>query len=354
MRNCVFLLTFLTLPTTLLASEKYEFYNGIRSLSMGGVNAAVVNDETALISNPAGLGKVRSFYGTIFDPEIHGSSNVANMYLNQSFTNPFDLSQVREVTAATPEKHFHFLGQIMPSIVVKNFGLGVYAKYSMDAEMNADATSMQTDYTNDTAALLGYNFRFFDGRIKLGFVGKYINRVEIHKAIDPTGPMTIKDHASSGTGLATDVGLVLTAPWTLLPSLAVVVHDVGGTKFDQGPGTYSTATQPAELKQDADVGFSVSPIHTNYIRSVWSVEYKGALTKEEETDSAKRVHAGVEFNFYDLIFLRAGMNQRYWTGGLELATEHMQFQIGTYGEEIGTADQPKEDRRVMGKFSFRF
>jgi hypothetical protein len=42
-----------------VAAERYEFYNGIRGLGMGGAQVAVVNDETSLMINPAGLGKLR-------------------------------------------------------------------------------------------------------------------------------------------------------------------------------------------------------------------------------------------------------------------------------------------------------
>ncbi|MCB0384242.1 MAG: hypothetical protein KDD43_02520, partial [Bdellovibrionales bacterium] len=38
------------------AGQNFEFYRGIRQMSMGGAAIAVVNDETALLSNPAGLG----------------------------------------------------------------------------------------------------------------------------------------------------------------------------------------------------------------------------------------------------------------------------------------------------------
>ena len=68
----------------------------------------------------------------------------------------------------------------------------------------------------------------------------------------------------------------------------------------------------------------------------------------------KLIHAGMEFNFGDVFFMRAGYNQRYWTAGLELASEHFQYQLASYGEEVGTKDTPKEDRRYVFKFAFRF
>jgi len=84
------------------------------------------------------------------------------------------------------------------------------------------------------------------------------------------------------------------------------------------------------------------------------VEYRNVLTASQVEDKAKLVHGGLEFNFGDVFFLRAGYNQRYLTGGFELSSEKFQFQIATYGEEIGTASAPVEDRRYTFKLSFRF
>ena len=66
------------------------------------------------------------------------------------------------------------------------------------------------------------------------------------------------------------------------------------------------------------------------------------------------MHAGFELNWADLFFIRAGYNQGYYTGGLELAGETVSWQIATYGEEVGTKDNKKEDRRYSTKFSVRF
>lgn len=48
------------------------------------------------------------------------------------------------------------------------------------------------------------------------------------------------------------------------------------------------------------------------------------------------------------------MNQGYWTAGAEMSMFKYQLQIAAYGEEVGTRDVKKEDRRYVGKFSWRF
>jgi hypothetical protein len=147
----------------------------------------------------------------------------------------------------------------------------------------------------------------------------------------------------------------MTAPWTLLPTLSAVVRDVGNTTFDKASGVrLSTVNRPDMVPQDVDVALAIFPIHSNKVRSTWTVEYRGLLTSSQESDKAKLLHGGMEVNISDIFFIRAGYNQRYYTAGLELASERMQFQIATYGEEIGNEIASREDRRTVFKFAFRF
>lgn len=350
------LVSSLAFAQTASAAEVREFYNGARSLAMGGASIAVVNDETALLANPAALGKLRDTYGTIFDPEIDLSNNLSPMYNAKSFTNPFDLGSVKDVTNASKGTYYHARANVFPSFVARNFGIGLYGKYLMDARMNDAGTELDTFYQDDLALVLGINFRLFDGRIKIGASGRLISRIEIDKRdIDPTGSMNKKDHASEGVGLATDLGIILAAPWVWLPTISAVVRDFGGTSFDTGSGVrMSTTDRPKDVAQDIDVGIALFPIHGNRSRSSFTVEYQKMKEASEAQDKARYYHLGYEFNYGDLLFVRAGMNQKYWTAGLELASERTQIQLTSYGEDIGPDGSPEEDRRYVFKFAFRF
>lgn len=355
-----FFLVYLAISIHSLASERVEFYNGIRPLGMGNTQVATVNDETGLVVNPAGLGKLRNYFGTIFDPELDLGTNAMNTYRAKSYSNPFSISDVLPAVALTPGDYYHARGQVFPSFVAKNFGIGILAKYDLNA-LAESATSVNTFYRDDISLLLGYDFRFWDGRVKFGFVGKLISRIELKEtALDSTGSLdtpslVAQDKIKQGLGMGADVGMLLTAPWNNLPTLGVVVRDVGNTKYDK---TYfnrlTTNLKPDTTLQDMDVGLSFQVIHKPNVRSIWSIEYQGVLTAKDEEDPTKLYHAGFEVNFGDVFFLRAGYNQRYFTGGFELASERFQFQVATYGEEIGTSSSPKEDRRNVAKFTFRF
>jgi hypothetical protein len=339
------------------AAERRTFYSGARGLAMGGAQIATVNDETALLVNPAALGKLRDFYGTILDPEIDVSNNVNSINKGSGITNPFKIEDLKDPLNASRDTYYHAKAQIFPSMVARNFGIGLYGNYLLDGEMNTAGTNLDMYYRSDLALALGYNFRFFDGRIKLGFNAKLINRIEVENhTIDPSGSLDMQTvGATEGTGLSNDVGLIMTAPWDWLPTISAVAHDIGNTTFDKSSGLRMTTTnRPNVVKQDVDVAMALFPIHANKVRSTWTIEYRGLLTGSDETDKAKLIHAGMEFNFADIFFVRAGYNQRYFTGGLELASERFQFQLTSYGEEIGTDTAPREDRRTVFKAAFRF
>lgn len=339
------------------AQEVREFYNGARALGMGGASIAVVNDETALLSNPAGLGKLRDNYGTILDPEGEGNGLLGNLTTIQAVSDPMNAEKVKEFLDANPGIPMHVKQQLFPSFVVKNFGIGIFWRKTMDAKV--DATTMDFNYTHydDMALIMGYNFRLFDGRVKLGFNGKFISRIAVENVTLPTSgvPVDIKSNGVEGAGIGTDVGLILTGPWTWLPTLSAVVHDVGGTNFNAGSGLrLAVPNRPTKIDQDYDLAIALFPIHSNRVRSSFTIEYQKMTAAALDSDKMRYAHVGYELNLADLFFFRGGMNQRYWTAGMEFASEHIQLQFASYGEDIGTTGSPVEDRRYVLKFAFRF
>ena len=289
------ILIFILKSSPAFSQEIRENYNGARSLGMGGASIAVVNDETALLSNPAALGKLRETYGTFIDPEIEASSHLNGMYTAKAFTNPFEISDARQTTDASRGKYLHAKAQIFPSIVLKNFGFGIHAKKLMDAKMNDTGTSMNTFSQDDMSLLMGINLRLFGGRMKIGVVGKGISRIEINKEILSTDSTDNSVHAKEGFGIGMDAGLILTAPIVWLPTLSAVVRDVGGTDFNSGSGLRMTTTErPAGLTQDIDVGLAVFPIHGNQSRSAFTLEYQKIKKAADYSDKSKFYHVGYE------------------------------------------------------------
>ncbi len=326
-------------------------------MGMGGAVVATVNDETALLSNPAALGKLRDVFVTIVDPEVEGNLYVERT-LGVQFYNASDPQFVLDSIKNDPDQRVHLKTQVFPSIIFPNFGIGVHGNYMMDSQVNSTTSTFEYKYRNDWSAVAGLNFRIWDGRIKIGANARYTNRAEVDETeLDSAATdLQLDSMLKEGIGISSDVGIMFVAPVTWLPTLAAVWRDVGDTSYAVQEGMlHSTAERPNSVTNSLDVGLAVFPIHGRRLRSSWTVELRDVLTKDTETEPVlRRIHGGFELNYADALFFRGGMNQRYWTAGLELAMFNYQLQAATYGEDIGTADTPLEDRRYVLKFSFRF
>jgi hypothetical protein len=343
-------------PLAAKAAEFQKFYTGVRQLGMGGAYTAVVNDETAVLTNPAGLGKLRETTVTLVDPELSGSMNDTKIATLSTASNVVSLQGLLDAMNANKGVHWNAKAQLFPSIVTSNFGFGLHAKYEYNAEVDPTGTTFRLDYTNDYAAALGYCFRFFGGILKVGTSGRLIDRTEIHKDLDAHATnLSLDSLSSEGLGLGADVGINLALPVQYIPTLSVVARDLGGTSYELGSGfVHSTSVRPVDTPQTLDAGIAIFPILANETRLAITGEYHDVLMSDPDHDSMKRVHAGMELNLHDFLFVRGGMNQRYWTAGVELATENFQLQAATYGEDVGPTGTPVEDRRWVTKFTFRF
>ncbi|MCC6278050.1 MAG: hypothetical protein IT289_09065 [Oligoflexia bacterium] len=341
-------------PSLLVAQEIKPFFRGVRSQAMGGAGIGIVNDESALWINPAGLGKIRGPYFALVNAELEANYDT-NVAISGNLTSGLTLQGLLNMARQNPQKPLHLKIQTLPTFITTNFAIGAYANYTADGEYNPTTNIFQLDYTNDYALGIGYCLRLWEGRIKIAATGKLINRVYVSQPVN--GAMTnleASTFASEGTGAGWDGALMLSAPVAWLPSVTAVAHDIGKTKFNLGSGYFfKPATRPPDINQSIDVALSVFPILSNKVRSSFTVEYRDVQNQERQ-DIYRRIHAGAEFNINDTFYLRGGMNQRYYTAGIELAILRQQIQVSTYGEEIGVYPNIREDRRFIVQYGLRF
>lgn len=351
-----FILMILLTPKWALGAERTEFFDGIRSLGMGGATVAVVDDETALYLNPAALGRLRDHFITVVDPLVEAGQGTQPV-MNTGVLGVADPQKVLDNLNEHASDRVHTKVQVSPSLVFPNFGVGLLGQNVVDASISSDGTKYRYHYLNDYAAVIGANLKFFSGIIKLGVNARIIDREEINKDdLDPAATdLTFNSLVAEGVGIGSDVGLIMTAPVRYLPTLSAVWRDVGGTSYGLKEGILRhTSETPDHTPSTVDVGLAIFPITGRGTRMSWTLEYQDVLTMGEEKDQWRRVHAGVEWNIEDSLFLRAGLNQRYWTAGLEIAVGNYQLQAATYGEEVGTPTRHEEDRRYLAKFAYRF
>ncbi|MES2801548.1 MAG: hypothetical protein V4654_03570 [Bdellovibrionota bacterium] len=352
-----FVTAYLLMPLSVSAAEWVEGYTNARALGMGGALIGVTSDETSLYRNPANLGSIRGYFGSIIDPELEGQGTFTDIVNAGGFTKAVEVEHMAGELANNPGEFYHARAQFTPSFTTKNFGIGLLYRNELNAVVSETATtSMDTFYQNDLAVVFGANYSLLGGVIKLGASAKALNRIEIVSGtLSTDGPFDLGTIATEGSAIAYDAAVMVQFPVDWVPTLTVVARDIGDTAFTLRDGVRAkTTSQPTTVKQSVDAAVSLFPIHGNRIRSVWTVEYRDATNSRDEAGSTKRLHIGAEVNFKDLFFLRLGLNQNYYTGGVEISSERFAWQISSYGEEIGTVEEPKEDRRYATRILVRF
>lgn len=336
--------------------ERRYSYRGVRGLAMGGAQTAVVNDETALYINPANLLRLRDIIGTALDFEMEFSNTFYTpIYQSKAFGSPTDPEGIVSSLDSSRGAEYYFRYTLSPTFVTQYFGLGVIANQIVNAQVNEAGDQADVYVRDDQGAYAGIAARLFSGHVKIGGAVKVLSRIEMDEEITLPGNASINANGKSGSGLGYDAGMVITLPVKYHPTLSVVGRNIGNMKFDQNIyNRMSTVDKPETLMETFDVAFALFPIHGGGQRSVWTYEISDLRGFGLASDKIRHSHFGYEFNYNDVWFLRAGLNQRYWTFGLEFASERTQFQIATYGEDVGQSGSPEESRRFVLKWSLRF
>lgn len=329
------------------------FYEGVRGLGMGGAQVAIANDETSVLTNPNGLGRLRDKFVTILDPELTGGvNNLDELWGTSVFgsTNPQTLYDKLNTTSEEP---FHSRMQLFPSVVLPGFGLGVLAKYDVRGFREATG-NLSLKYTQDWAAVMGFNTSFAGGVFKFGATGRLVDRVFYEGSMVPSN-LNLSGQATEGLGLAVDLAVTLTAPIDYLPTLSAVLRDTTGTNYNLSNGMFAlnNGSFPSMTPQTLDVAAALFPIVGKGTRLTITAEYWDVMNALSSASFMDKFHAGMEANFWDHYFVRAGMYQSNWTAGFEYALGTIQVQFATYGEKHTINITEVNDRKFTLKLALR-
>src|SRR5271156_6288667 len=99
------------------AQEYHPFFRGIRAEGMGGAGIAVVDDETSLFINPAGLGKIR---GPYFSPlniqaEVNNTTQAGMVNNTGDATAFMSPQEALDLAQKNPNQHIHAEAQTLPA-----------------------------------------------------------------------------------------------------------------------------------------------------------------------------------------------------------------------------------------------
>ena len=175
----------------------------------------------------------------------------------------------------------------------------------------------------------------------------YRNELQREYDLSQTIKITSQDYNKGNMFLAT-AGTRLTLPVTFLPTFAFVVRNTGNQKFHKRDDSHGI---PNQMKQTMDAGFSITPQVGQRMRIHLEANMRD-IHNLYETNSKRRLSAGIEFDYARTFFLRIGTGDGFGSGGIGFNTRKFNIDLTTYAVDTTESDfRGEEDRRYVLSFS---
>lgn len=358
-------------------------YESIRAHGMGGAFDALADDYSAIFYNPAGLpqleeGNLNMFISAAADSDIvKFTTDLKSAATNTSGANgSVDVTQIANVISSNYGKHF---SSRIPSAGLlyarPNWGIAIIpVDLSLELEVHqAAGPSASVVATQDSTVAFSIAHEFYKGldHFSMGATVKGIYRAYYNKsflALDlaqNSNLLTATD-AQEGLAIDGDIGTLYKFHdpgkgfWHVIkPSIAFTVQNVAGGNFTASNfhlvSHAPNAPPPADERR-----FNVGTLFE--LPSWWVFKSRFLF---DETDMGhdnwtfkKGSHAGAEFRWKVRSWFqgawRAGINQGYWTAGFTGLFAVFQLDIATFGEEVGSSNNPYQSRKYMARASLDF
>ena len=353
MRKISFLtILFVFVSGVCLATEYPYIYKGFRPMGMGGAFVAVSNDANALFYNPAGLADIEKINASIFGLEVEAGKDAYNLYKDALDTDFSNSDETAKFLSDHIGDHSHLGFTIVPSYTMPRFAFAVFGTAITDLEVrDSQYPKLDTKVQSDIGFGAGYAHPFLENNLLVGASFKYDYRqslTEEYTIADLSGKLidTIKDDLNKGSGILVDLGVIYKlGKW-----------DLPNTRFGiTGNNLIGSSLGDAkDLDEHVDIGFA-QDIDLKVTKATFAIDYVDIFQQfSEDNDYAKRIRLGGEFQFIDILFVRAGLYQGYFTAGLNLEARVVKLDLLTWAEEIGAYSGQRVDRRYAARIFFGF
>jgi hypothetical protein len=338
-----------------------EILSSARAQAMGNAYICKVDDSHAAFYNPAGLGSVRlsHYHLTNFHLEMNkgwidtsGGGKAIDAVSN--FTKGFQLDGIRELFEEKGYKDqlTHTKFQTMPNIIFRYLTAGFAIKKNTRTYLGPqDGDKFEYAERLDYGPYVAANLSFGGGILKIGATGMVLTRHEIQDDVDIDETIEIGgEDYKKGSSEYVIAGSRLTLPMRWLPTVAAVLHNATDAKF-KGRG----AGAPEVIRQQLDVGFSLTPQIANVSRLHLEVNYKDIGFAHNGVSAARKLVFGGEIDVARAFFIRGGYGDGFGSFGLGIKSKTIEFDLTTYAVDTTTNDfRGKEDRRFSLSLSAGF
>jgi hypothetical protein len=234
------------------------------------------------------------------------------------------------------------------------------------------ATTLTAEGYQDTTIAYGRGWSYLDNALSVGVTGKAIYRGYV--LWSKSAPELVLNNkyftpedAKEGMTIDADVGVLYSIKdakdggpsWTKYakPQFGFTARNLLDYGFKQDFHIYNKGSgEPPKLERQFDVGTMAE------FPEFWVFKPRASLDIRDMGATywsfKKGLHAGIELLWDVRWWLRGGyrlgMSEGYLTAGLSAQFVWFRLDFATWGEDIGTAGAPKENRRYVAQMSLDF
>ncbi|MFM8270411.1 MAG: hypothetical protein ACKN9V_09515 [Pseudomonadota bacterium] len=335
--------------------EFFDTYQSGSCLAQGNACTASVSGYASHFYNPAGFTRFRKKKVELHLVVGEGQSNGQSAETLLS-TKATGLSQLFIPFQNNPNHYQFFSFSTLPAITFRNFSFALLGNYQVAAL--STGSDLDIDARQDIIPSLGYSHHFAGNVLRLGVSVKAMYRNQMkgvfqHSGLNGLSEKEVNALFQEGLGLRVDSGILLVLPHRFLPTLGISWMNMLDTIFR---GTHYLNPQssgaPEKIPQSFHAGFSLSPKLSHHWTSTFSIDYRNL--ESYQFSWKKHLHVGLELQSNNILFLWAGLNQMYLTGGLGARFTGGHLELGTYAKEVGAQDNYQEDRRYFLRYTISF
>ncbi|MGO8693608.1 MAG: hypothetical protein ACLQMF_08035 [Rectinemataceae bacterium] len=331
-----------------------------RSLAMGGPHAALTDDYSALLVNPAGLAEAPK---RLFVSEVgFATSGPIFDFLNIAMTGGDTMSSLQNLFAKNNYKlhsGFDLPGPISFGYVDHGLGFGLFNNMRFVLNM-ASASSIQVDLAEDVLMTGGYALRFDLGEgnaLDVGVTAKGFVRGETSATYDVlsissfvsdpaqllNNPYTMTTGIGLDTGLrwSYDEDLAAGLAWRDMYSPALVTTYSGGLmQFLQNEAP-SSSPAFTYVKSNLDFGLMWKPrlgrLAQVFDSVVLAMDYGDILDLFSlvPRNAILNLSFGLEAQVLSILYLRAGIQDALLSAGVGIDLHIFTVNFAVYGTELG-------------------
>lgn len=324
-------------------------YQSGRAAAMGNAFLPLGDDPaSALFYNPAALGHVQKFHAEPLNIALVPSTGYLSS-LNQNFFQIFSLAGFAQQLAANPNTWQGMNLALFPNVGWKFFAVGLLGQMDFLAR-NDGAGNLRYRTRYDLIPAASAGVKLANGVVRLGYTLQWVHTSMGDQTVSAAAATSYTQGLYGGAGFSHNAGFALTFPIKMLPQFNVVARNILGLQYSAATlMPFRDAGPPPTQPMSIDISGSLHPRfgkgHLLNLVFQWN-----DITGSSGYRILSRLALGAEVSFRDFLYFRVGMANIFPTAGFGLKTRTSEFNFAYTHDQIGTAEAPERNDKIMFQF----